>query len=74
MFGRRVAGRYVRRVRDIVRAAAKGRAQVLIDREARLTLSARDFAAFTQALDSPFAPNPPLKAALALARRKVRRT
>ena len=56
-----------------VRAAAKEKAQVLLDRETRLTLSARDFAAFAQALDSAFAPNQALKAALALARRKVRR-
>ena len=56
-----------------VRAAAKEKAQVLLDREARLTLSARDFAAFAQALDSAFAPNAALKAALTQARRKVRR-
>ena len=56
-----------------VRAAAKEKAQVLLDREARLTLSARDFAAFAQALDSAFVPNAALKAALTQARRKVRR-
>ncbi|HEY8708581.1 MAG TPA: DUF1778 domain-containing protein [Burkholderiaceae bacterium] len=57
-----------------VRVAAKEKAQVLIDRETRLTMSARDFAAFAQALDFVFAPDPALKAALTLARRKVRRT
>ena len=74
VFGRLVAGRYVRRALDIGRAAAKERAEVLIDRETRLTPSARDFAAFAQAFDSPFAPNPTLGAALTLVRRKVRRT
>ena len=56
-----------------VRAAAKEKAQVLLDREARLSLSARDFSAFARALDTAFAPNPALKAALTQARRKVRR-
>ena len=74
VFGRRLAGRNVRRALDIVRAAAKERAQVLIDRDTRLTMSARDFETFAQALDSAFAPNPALKAAVTLARRKVRRT
>jgi uncharacterized protein (DUF1778 family) len=56
-----------------VRAAAKEKAQSLIDREMRLTLSERDFAAFARALDGAFAPNPKLKHALTQARRKVRR-
>ncbi len=56
-----------------VRAAAKEKAQVLLEREARVTLSQRDFAAFTDALDSAFAPNRALKEALTRARRKVRR-
>ena len=56
-----------------VRTAAKEKAQVLLDREARVTLSQRDFAAFSRALDSAFAPNPALKAALTQARRRVRR-
>jgi uncharacterized protein (DUF1778 family) len=56
-----------------VRAAAKEKAQVLLEREARITLSARDISAFARALDSAFAPNPALKAALTRARRKVRR-
>jgi uncharacterized protein (DUF1778 family) len=56
-----------------VRAAAKEKAQVLLEREARVTLSERDFSAFALALDSAFSPNPALKAALTQARRKVRR-
>jgi uncharacterized protein (DUF1778 family) len=56
-----------------VRMAAKEKAQVLLDREARLTLSERDFSAFARALDSAFAPNPVLKEALTQVRRKVRR-
>jgi len=56
-----------------VRVAAKEKAQVLLEREARITLSERDFNAFSRALDSAFTPNPALKAALTLARRKVRR-
>ena len=56
-----------------VRVAAKEKAQVLLQREARITLSERDFSAFARALSSAFAPNPALKAALTQARRKVRR-
>lgn len=56
-----------------VRLAAKEKAQVLLDREARLTLTERDFTAFATALDSAFSPNPALKAAMTQARRKVRR-
>ena len=56
-----------------VRAAAKEKAQVLLDREARITLSERDFVAFARALESAFTPNRALKAALTQARRKVRR-
>ncbi len=56
-----------------VRVAAKEKAQILLDREARITLSERDFSAFARALDSAFTPNPPLKSALAQARRRVRR-
>lgn len=56
-----------------VRAAAKEKAQVMLERETRITLSERDFHAFARALDSAFAPNPALKAALTQARRKVRR-
>ena len=56
-----------------VRAAAKEKAQVLLDRKTRLALSQRDFAAFMQALDAAFTPNPALKEALSQVRRKVRR-
>jgi uncharacterized protein (DUF1778 family) len=56
-----------------VRVAAKEKAQVLLQREAQVTLSERDFNAFAQALNSAFAPNSALKAALTQARRKVRR-
>jgi len=56
-----------------VRAAAKEKAQALLDREARITLSQRDFAAFSTALDSAFSPNPALQDALGQARRRVRR-
>lgn len=56
-----------------VRAAAKEKAQVLLEREVRLTFSERDFAAFSLALDTAFEPNPALKDALTQARRKVRR-
>ena len=56
-----------------VRMAAKEKAQALLEREARLTLTARDFSEFTSALDSAFAPNPALTAALTQVRRKVRR-
>jgi uncharacterized protein (DUF1778 family) len=56
-----------------VRAAAKEKAQVLLEREARVTLSERDFSAFARALNSAFTPNPALKEALTQARRKVRR-
>ena len=56
-----------------VRVAAKEKAQLLLDREARLTLTPRDFTAFASALDSAFAPNPARKAVLRQVRRKVRR-
>ena len=56
-----------------VRAAAKEKAQSLLEREARLTLTERDFSAFAQALDSAFAPNHALQDALDQVRREVRR-
>jgi len=55
-----------------VRAAAKEKALVLLDRESRVTLSKRDFAAVTKALEGAFAPNKALKGALRHAE-KVRR-
>lgn len=56
-----------------VRAAAKEKAQALLDRESRVTLSKRDFAAFNRAIGGAFAPNRALKGALAEAKAKVRR-
>jgi len=58
---------------SFVRAAAKEKALMLLERESRVTVSSRDFAAFSQALDTAFSPNPSLKDALTQARRKVRR-
>ena len=56
-----------------VRAAAKEKALALLDRESRVTLSKRDFAAFAKALNGAFRPNRALKGALADTRTKVRR-
>lgn len=56
-----------------VRAAAKEKAQLLLERESRITLSKKDFAAFSSALDEAFHPNATLKEALNQVRRKVRR-
>ena len=56
-----------------VRAAAKEKAQILLDRESRVTLSKRDFAAFSKALNGAFTPNRALKGALADAKAQVRR-
>ena len=55
-----------------VRAAAKEKAKELLDRESRLTFSARDFSAFTNALNATFEPNAALKHAMTAAR-KVKR-
>ena len=56
-----------------VRVAGKEEAQAILQREAQVTLSERDFSVFVRALNSAFAPNPALKVALTQARRKVRR-
>ena len=56
-----------------VRVAAKEKAQELLARETRISLSQRDFEAFTQALDGAFKPNAVLEKALTEAREKVRR-
>ena len=56
-----------------VRAAAKEKAHSIIEQESRLTLSRRDFRAFSTALDQAFAPNKPLQEALDTARKSVRR-
>ena len=44
-----------------VRAAAKEKAQDLLDRESRITLSQRDFTAFVSALNGAFSPNAALQ-------------
>jgi uncharacterized protein (DUF1778 family) len=49
---------------DFVRTAAKEKAMTLLDRESRVTLSQRDFAAVTKALENAFAPNKALRGAL----------
>jgi uncharacterized protein (DUF1778 family) len=56
-----------------VRAAAKEKALALLERESRITLSRRDFDAFTQALNTAFSANPALDRALTEAAAKVRR-
>ena len=56
-----------------VRAAAKEKALTLLERESRVTLSKRDFVAFSRALDGAFKPNRALKAALTHAKAAVRR-
>lgn len=55
-----------------VRMAAKEKALALIDSESRVTLSQRDFAAFTAALNQTFAPNPAMQNALEAATRVKR--
>ncbi len=60
-------------VAGFVRSAAKEKAQALLERESRVTLSQRDFAAFAEALEGAFSPNAALKRALTEAQRKVRR-
>lgn len=56
-----------------VRPAAKEKAQALLEREARITLTRRDAEAFVAALDSAFRPNVALERALSQAKRQVRR-
>jgi len=56
-----------------VRSAAKEKAQTLLEREARMTLTRRDAEAFVAALDSAFHPNAALERALSQAKRQVRR-
>lgn len=55
-----------------VRMAAKEKALALIDSELRVTLSQRDFAAFTAAINQAFTSNPAMQAALQAAA-KVKR-
>lgn len=47
-----------------VRIAAKEKAQSLLDQEARITLSNRDFDDFQTALATAFSPNPKLQKAM----------
>jgi len=56
-----------------VRAAAKEKARSVIDQESRLTLTRRDFRAFSAALEQAFSPNEALQEALDSARQTVRR-
>lgn len=58
---------------DFVRAAAKEKARSIIEQESRLTLSRRDFHAFSMALDRAFSPNKPMQEALDTARKTARR-
>lgn len=58
---------------SFVRTAVKEKAQELLERESRIAMSGRDFAAFAKALDTAFTPNPALADAIRTARRKVRR-
>ena len=51
-----------------VRIAAKEKASELLERQARLVMSTRDFDSFAQALDGAFAPNAALQKALGAAR------
>lgn len=55
-----------------VRSAAKEKAQTLLDREARVTLSKRDFLAVNKAISGAFSPNPAMQKAIAAAS-KVKR-
>jgi len=50
-----------------VRSAAKEKAQTLLDREARVTLSKRDFLAFNAAISGAFSPNSAMQKAMAAA-------
>ncbi len=55
-----------------VRTAAKEKARELLDRESRITMTTRDFDAFTQALNGAFQPNAALQKAISAAR-KIKR-
>lgn len=55
-----------------VRMAAKEKARELLDRESRITMTQRDFAAFSTAINGAFAPNTALKVAISAAQ-KVKR-
>jgi uncharacterized protein (DUF1778 family) len=55
-----------------VRSAAKEKAQILLERETRVALSARDFLAFNSAIEGAFHPTPAKKKAIKAAA-KVKR-
>jgi uncharacterized protein (DUF1778 family) len=55
-----------------VRTAAKEKARELLDRESRITMTARDFEAFTQALNGTFQPNSALQQAIGASRKITR--
>lgn len=55
-----------------VRTAAKEKARELLDRESRVTMTAHDFQAFTQALNGAFTPNAALQNAMNAARQVKR--
>jgi len=57
---------------SFVRTAAKEKARELLDRESRITMTSRDFEAFTQALNGAFQPNAALQKAMRAAR-KIKR-
>ena len=56
-----------------VRAAAKEKAREVIDQEARIVLTRRDFDAFSAALNRDFTPDRNLQEALTAARQTVNR-
>lgn len=56
-----------------VRTAAKEKARALVEQERRVALAPRDLEIIATALDSAFAPNKALKAAMKRARETVRR-
>ena len=55
-----------------VRTAAKEKARELLDRESRITMTSRDFQAFTAALNGAFMPNAALQNAMNAARQVKR--
>jgi uncharacterized protein (DUF1778 family) len=57
---------------SFVRTAAREKARAILEQEQQITLSPRDFAAITTALDRAFEPNTSLKTAISCARASVR--
>jgi uncharacterized protein (DUF1778 family) len=51
-----------------VRSAAKEKAQAILDEQSKISLSTRDFDAFSQAINNAFNPNPALTEAMELAK------